>query len=285
MLRREDHGEYRDSGRHDKSDHRGLGATCANRKGRWRRLLPWLPKSTASDLAIAVRARPAFGRKNQASRACERRCFHPTRSPSRMPGTSPVCRGPEASTSASRTFSCRLTGRSFRSSTNHASTLSSLASQRRPCFHSASRRSPWASGRAHWTTSSSLATKKTPLLAESTLARNGHFEFELANADTALRAARALLYESAESVWATAARGTSLSLEDRARIRAAAVWTTNRATEVVTSAYRAGGGSSVYASSPLQRRLRDVNALTQHFLVRNDTLTTAGAILAGQDVR
>jgi hypothetical protein len=53
---------------------------------------------------------------------------------------------------------------------------------------------------------------------------------------------------------------------------------------VVTSAYRAGGGSSVYASSPLQRRLRDVNALTQHFLVRNDTLTTAGAILAGQDV-
>ena len=57
-----------------------------------------------------------------------------------------------------------------------------------------------------------LATKKTPLLAESTLARNGHFEFELANADTALRAARALLYESAESVWATAARRTPLSL-------------------------------------------------------------------------
>jgi hypothetical protein len=53
---------------------------------------------------------------------------------------------------------------------------------------------------------------------------------------------------------------------------------------VVTSAHRAGGGSSVYAFSPLQRRLRDINALTQHFLVRDDTLTTAGAILAGQDV-
>jgi indole-3-acetate monooxygenase len=129
-----------------------------------------------------------------------------------------------------------------------------------------------------------LATKKTPFLAESTLARNGHFQLELANADTALRAARALLYETAESTWATVAGGAPLSLEDRARIRAAAVWATNRAIEVVTSAYRAGGGSSVYASSPLQRRLRDVNALAQHFLVRNDTLTTAGAILAGQDV-
>jgi alkylation response protein AidB-like acyl-CoA dehydrogenase len=129
-----------------------------------------------------------------------------------------------------------------------------------------------------------LATRKTPLLAESILARNGHFQFELANAGAALCAARALLYERAESAWTTAAAGSSMSLEDRARIRAAAVWATNRATEVVTSAYRAGGGSSVYASSPLQRRLRDVNALAQHFLVRNDTLTTAGAILAGQDV-
>jgi hypothetical protein len=53
---------------------------------------------------------------------------------------------------------------------------------------------------------------------------------------------------------------------------------------VVTSAYRAGGGGSVYAESSLQRRLRDINAVTQHFLVRPDTLTTAGAIFAGQEV-
>jgi alkylation response protein AidB-like acyl-CoA dehydrogenase len=129
-----------------------------------------------------------------------------------------------------------------------------------------------------------LATAKTPLLAEGALAGNSHFQFELANADAALRAARALLYETAEATWGTVAGGSPLSLIDRARIRAAAVWATNRATEVVTGAYRAGGGSSVYASSPQQRRLRDVNALTQHFLVRNDTLTMAGAVLAGQDI-
>ena len=50
------------------------------------------------------------------------------------------------------------------------------------------------------------------------------------------------------------------------------------------AAYRAGGGGALYAASPLQRRLRDINAVTQHFLVRRDTLTTAGAILAGQDL-
>jgi alkylation response protein AidB-like acyl-CoA dehydrogenase len=75
-----------------------------------------------------------------------------------------------------------------------------------------------------------------------------------------------------------------MTLEQRARVRAAAVWVTEAAAGVVMSAYRAGGGSSIYGESPLQRRLRDVNAVTQHFLVRPDTLTTAGAILAGQEV-
>jgi hypothetical protein len=31
--------------------------------------------------------------------------------------------------------------------------------------------------------------------------------------------------------------------------------------------------------------LRDIHALTQHFLVRRNTLVTAGAVLAGQDVQ
>ncbi len=129
-----------------------------------------------------------------------------------------------------------------------------------------------------------VAVAKTPLLAENKLAANPHFQFQLARADTGLRAARALLYESAESTWAMAAGGSALTLEQRARVRAAAVWVTEIAAEVVMSAYRAGGGSSVYDESPLQRRLRDINALTQHFLVRPDTLTTAGAILCGQEL-
>jgi len=129
-----------------------------------------------------------------------------------------------------------------------------------------------------------IAVAKTPLLAASKLAANAHFQFQLARADTELRAARALLYESAESTWATAAGGSPLTLEQRARVRAAAVWVTGIAAEVATSAYRAGGGGSLYDESPLQRRLRDINAVTQHFLVRPDTLTTAGAILAGQEV-
>lgn len=129
-----------------------------------------------------------------------------------------------------------------------------------------------------------LAEHKVPLFAGAPLGANPLFQAELANADTELRAARALLYESAGEVWAAAVEAVPLSLEQRGAARAAAAWATARAAAVVDTAYRSGGGSSIYAECPLQRRFRDVHAITQHFLVKPDTLTTAGAILARQDV-
>lgn len=126
-----------------------------------------------------------------------------------------------------------------------------------------------------------LAGGKVPLLASSTLSTNPTFQHELAVADTELRAVRLLLHSTATDVWAAAVDGRALTLEERARARGAAVWAAERATGIVDTAYRLGGGTSVYAASPLQRRLRDVHTLTQHFVVRPDTLTTAGAALVG----
>ena len=54
-------------------------------------------------------------------------------------------------------------------------------------------------------------------------------------------------------------------------------------TPAVDTAHRFAGGTAVYADSPLQRRLRDVHTMTQHFIVRPDTLTTAGAVLTGHE--
>jgi alkylation response protein AidB-like acyl-CoA dehydrogenase len=130
-----------------------------------------------------------------------------------------------------------------------------------------------------------LASDKVPLLSAVALGGNPLFQFELATADTDVRAARGLLYEEAERLWSAAATGDPLTMEHRAQVRASAVWTVERATSVVTAAYRAGGGTSLYTDCPLQRRLRDIHALAQHFIVRRDTLVTAGAILAGQDVQ
>jgi alkylation response protein AidB-like acyl-CoA dehydrogenase len=129
-----------------------------------------------------------------------------------------------------------------------------------------------------------LAEHKMPMLDAAALATNPAFQITLATADAELRAAESLVRESTSTLWSRAAAGSKPALAERARVRAASVWATGRAAAIVDAAYRAAGSSSLYLDSPLQRRLRDVHAVTQHFLVRPDTMLTAGAILAGNDV-
>lgn len=127
-----------------------------------------------------------------------------------------------------------------------------------------------------------LAAGKVPLLAPTTVAANPVFHVALASSDTELAAGEALLAEHAAAVWDAAVTGRELTVDERVRVRAAATWAAERSLAAVEAAYRAGGGTSVYRTSPLQRRLRDIHALVQHFLVRPDTMATAGAVLAGQ---
>lgn len=116
------------------------------------------------------------------------------------------------------------------------------------------------------------------------LAESPVFQARLGEAEATLRAARALLYSEADAAWEKAAAGGSFDLLDRARLRATAPQVTALAVQVVDAAYAAGGGSSLYESSPLQRRLRDIHALTQHAGVSTDFYAVTGALLAGEDV-
>jgi alkylation response protein AidB-like acyl-CoA dehydrogenase len=128
-----------------------------------------------------------------------------------------------------------------------------------------------------------LSRSKVPLLAHTALATNPLFQNQLGEADAQLRAARGLLYSDAAAAWGTAVAGAEFTPAHRARMRAAITWAATTAASVVDMAYHAGGGSAIYAGSHLQRRFRDVHALTQHFLVKRDVFTTAGAVLAGAE--
>jgi alkylation response protein AidB-like acyl-CoA dehydrogenase len=70
----------------------------------------------------------------------------------------------------------------------------------------------------------------------------------------------------------------------RAGQRLAIATATRNAARAVDLLYNAGGGSSVYLSSPLQRHFRDVHAATQHAMVSTDIVETVGAVLLGEDV-
>jgi alkylation response protein AidB-like acyl-CoA dehydrogenase len=129
-----------------------------------------------------------------------------------------------------------------------------------------------------------LAIDKTPTFAEQPLASTPLFQYQFGEAQTQLRAARAAVHAEADLAWAKAEAGSPFTPEDRAHVRGTTTWATRAAAAVVTTAYQAGGSSSIYTSNPLQRRLRDAHALTQHFAMKADTFTKVGAVLAGQEI-
>ena len=129
-----------------------------------------------------------------------------------------------------------------------------------------------------------LAASKRSMFAESELAANPLFRNQLGRATAALRAARTTLFDAAAESWQMALASAEFDDRTRAQLRSTTTWVVETAAEVVDMAYRAGGGTALYSSSPLQRRLRDLHTLTQHFGVKLDTFTLAGAVLAGQEV-
>jgi alkylation response protein AidB-like acyl-CoA dehydrogenase len=129
-----------------------------------------------------------------------------------------------------------------------------------------------------------LAAGKVSMFADATLATNPLFRNQLGRADAAVRAARAALRHDAAEAWAMALAGAEFDDAVRARLRSTMTWIAETAASVVDTLYRAGGGSALYSDSPLQRRLRDIHTLTQHFGLKLDTYTLAGAVRAGQEI-
>jgi alkylation response protein AidB-like acyl-CoA dehydrogenase len=125
---------------------------------------------------------------------------------------------------------------------------------------------------------------KRRVFASNRLAESAVFQDKLGEADATVRAARALLHADAEAAWAKASRGEEFSPLERLRIRATAAYVVRLMSQVVDVAYTAGGGSAIYDASPLQRRLRDIHALTQHIGVSGEAFEYVGALLAGEEL-
>jgi alkylation response protein AidB-like acyl-CoA dehydrogenase len=126
-----------------------------------------------------------------------------------------------------------------------------------------------------------LATKKTPMMSSQSLAERSATQAGVARARAALLAARAFMFDEVGRAWERAAGGHAFDLDQRVRLRLAAVHATRTAADVVDAMYDLGGGTSIYATSPLQRQFRDVHAVTQHIVVAPATYELAGRVLLG----
>jgi alkylation response protein AidB-like acyl-CoA dehydrogenase len=128
---------------------------------------------------------------------------------------------------------------------------------------------------------SALATEKRPAWSKRSLAHRELTQAHVAEAEGLVRSARAFLFEALGEVAQVAASRAEMSERERALLRLAATQATRASTRAVDLMYHAGGGSSIYAASPLQRYFRDIHVVTQHVMVAEATYAVVGRVLLG----
>lgn len=106
------------------------------------------------------------------------------------------------------------------------------------------------------------------------------FKKAFADAEAKYRAARALVYESWQSLDDSFAAGKHASLEQLTLIRLAMRHLHDVMSEVTTFAHRTSRGASL-RSSALQRCYRDAHAGTQHVLLGDEIVQECGRVLVG----
>ncbi len=126
-----------------------------------------------------------------------------------------------------------------------------------------------------------LAGGKTPTGSTRPLAARPDTQARVARAQAALDAARSLVAAAVAGAWGAARAGAPIGVADRAALRRAATHATETSARVTDDMYALAGGSAVYASSPLQRRHRDVHVATQHALVGAATWELTGRLALG----
>jgi alkylation response protein AidB-like acyl-CoA dehydrogenase len=126
-----------------------------------------------------------------------------------------------------------------------------------------------------------LATEKRPVSSKRLLAHRELVQAHLAEAEGLVRSARAFLFEATGEVTESVAARGQASEKERALLRLAATQATQASARAVDLMYHAGGGSSIHATSPLQRHFHDVHVVTQHGMVAEATYAAVGRVLLG----
>jgi 3-hydroxy-9,10-secoandrosta-1,3,5(10)-triene-9,17-dione monooxygenase len=100
-------------------------------------------------------------------------------------------------------------------------------------------------------------------------------QIKLARARCLIDSARGFLRDSSIAFQEAAARGDVPDLETKLRYRAQSAFAVNQAREAVEALWSCYGAQGLYTRDPLQRHLRDVMAINQHFSFNFDIAGSA----------
>jgi alkylation response protein AidB-like acyl-CoA dehydrogenase len=105
------------------------------------------------------------------------------------------------------------------------------------------------------------------------------FQGELGSIAADVRAGRAFFESENAKYWRHALAGTLKTPTMQVEATQAAIWLTTTCIRAANACFALGGGSAVYDSSPLQRRVRDLQVAGQHAAVQRRHYVDAGRML------
>lgn len=114
------------------------------------------------------------------------------------------------------------------------------------------------------------------------LADRPYYRTAVAEAEAALRSARAYFYEITEEVWETVLRGDTATPEQNAHLRLAASHIASTSASVVNRIIEISGTGAIFHSHPLRQWAGDALVPQQHAFLGPGLVDAAGAVLMGQ---
>ncbi len=104
-----------------------------------------------------------------------------------------------------------------------------------------------------------------------------------ATSDAILGAARAYSHETLDAVWEALNQRGELSRELRVALALSRIHAFRVAREVTQAMVDTAGTSAIYASSPLDRLLRDAITVSQHVVAQERVAEMIGGLLVGEE--
>jgi len=108
-----------------------------------------------------------------------------------------------------------------------------------------------------------LAKEKTVYATPMLLRDSNTVQGQVGLAEAKLQAARSYVLDSYDQLYEHAARGKSLTQEQRVAARGVTCYAIHTAREVVDYAYHAAGATAIFEQNPFERRFRDLHTVTQ----------------------
>jgi alkylation response protein AidB-like acyl-CoA dehydrogenase len=126
-----------------------------------------------------------------------------------------------------------------------------------------------------------LAKTKSQAWSADSLRDNHAVQHIVGHSDAAWKAARAGLHKALDDAWHDVSRTGVLSLDHRIEIRQASTYAIHAARDMAHAVFHEAGSTAIFNKQPFERRLRDVNSVSQQLQGRRTHFESVGLYRLG----